>query len=303
MSAALNVPRSKAEGSRTDSIVEGEFVFRAEDFRRIAAMLHADAGIFLPEAKSTLVYSRLVKRLRILGLESFRDYCAFLDEAGGADERQQMMAALTTNVTRFFREPHHFEHLRTTVLPPLLEAAKRGGRVRIWSAGCSKGHEPYSLAMTVLSLMPDAADRDVRILASDIDPNVVEEGRAGRYDRGALDGVPPAELKRFFRPDGGRGESGWFSATDDMRRLVAFRELNLMGQWPMAGQFDIIFCRNVVIYFDEATQAKIWERFSQKLLPGGTLCIGHSERLSGSAQSRFTNVGITIYRHAGGKGA
>ena len=302
MSAAPHPHRTRGEGARSDSIVEGEFVFRAEDFRRIAAMLHADAGIFLPEAKSTLVYSRLVKRLRALGLESFRDYCAFLDEAGGADERQQMMAALTTNVTRFFREPHHFDYLRTKVLPPLLEAARRGGRVRIWSAGCSKGHEPYSIAMTVLSLMPEAAERDVRILASDIDPNVVEEGRAGRYDRGALEGVPPADLKRFFRPEG-RGNETWYAVTDDMRRLVAFRELNLMGQWPMAGRFDVIFCRNVVIYFDEATQARIWDRFSEKLLPGGLLCIGHSERLSGPAQGRFTNVGITIYRHAGGTGA
>ncbi len=300
MSSALTSPRPKAETSRAQSIVEGEFVFRAEDFRRIAAMLHSDAGIFLPEAKSTLVYSRLVKRLRVLGMESFRDYCAFLEESGGADERQMMMAALTTNVTRFFREPHHFEYLKTTVLPPLLDAARRGGRVRIWSAGCSKGHEPYSMAMTVLSLMPEAADRDVRILATDIDPNVVEEGRAGLYDRAALEGVPPAEFKRFLRPE---GKGGLFSVSDDMRRLVSFRELNLVAQWPMAGQFDVIFCRNVVIYFDEATQAKIWQRYSEKLVAGGTLCIGHSERLSGPATSRFTNVGITIYKHVSGRAA
>ncbi len=303
MSAAQAPSRPRPADARVDSLVEGEFVFRAEDFRRIAAILHADAGIYLPDTKSTLVYSRLVKRLRLLGMGSFRDYCAFLDEASGADERQKMMAALTTNVTRFFREPHHFEHLKTVVLPPLLDAAKRGGRVRIWSAACSKGHEPYSMAMTVLSLMPDAAERDVRILASDIDPNVVEEGRAGRYDRAALDGTPPALLARFFRQEGGRGDGATFSATEDMRRLVTFRELNLIGAWPMAGMFDVIFCRNVVIYFDEATQGKVWARFAEKLVRGGTLCIGHSERLSGPAQGRFTNVGITTYRHDGGKGA
>ena len=151
--------------------------------------------------------------------------------------------------------------------------------------------------MTVLSLMPDAADHDVRILATDIDPNVIEEGRAGLYDRAALEGVPPAELKRFFRPD---GNAGTFGVVGEMRRLVSFRELNLMGQWPMAGPFDVIFCRNVVIYFDEATQAKIWERFSGKLAAGGTLCIGHSERLSGPALKRFSNIGITTYRHAPG---
>ncbi len=304
MSAAQASARPGPADARADSLVEGEFAFRAEDFRRIAAILHADAGIFLPETKSTLVYSRLVKRLRLLGMGSFRDYCAFLDEASGADERQKMMAALTTNVTRFFREPHHFEHLKTVVLPPLLDAAKRGGRVRIWSAACSKGHEPYSMAMTLLSLMPDAADRDVRILATDIDPNVIEEGRAGLYDRAALEGTPPALLTRFFRPDkGGRGDASMFSATEEMRRLVTFRELNLVGAWPMSGLFDVIFCRNVVIYFDEATQAKVWSRFTEKLAPGGTLCIGHSERLTGPAQGRFTNVGITTYRFDAGRGA
>ena len=285
---------SRLEGK----LVEGEFVFRAEDFRQIAAMLHADAGIYIPDAKATLVYSRLVKRLRVLGMESFRDYCAFLAEAGGADERQQMMAALTTNVTRFFREPHHFDYLKQKVLPPLLDAARRGGRVRIWSAGCSKGHEPYSMAMTLLSVMPDAASFDVKILATDIDPNVIAEARAGIYDKPTLESVSAADRSRYFRPVNG---SAMLSATDDIRRLITFRELNLIGKWPMAGQFNVIFCRNVVIYFDEATQGKIWERFSSKLLPGGTLCIGHSERLSGVAQPRFTNVGITIYSHAGGR--
>lgn len=293
MTSALTSP-SRLEGK----LVEGEFVFRAEDFRQIAAMLHADAGIYIPDAKATLVYSRLVKRLRVLGMESFRDYCAFLAEAGGADERQQMMAALTTNVTRFFREPHHFEYLKQKVLPALLDSARRGGRVRIWSAGCSKGHEPYSMAMTLLSVMPDAGNHDVKILATDIDPNVIAEARAGIYDKPTLDSVPAADRSRYFRPVDG---SAMLSATDDIRRLITFRELNLIGKWPMAGQFNVIFCRNVVIYFDEATQGKIWERFSGKLLPGGTLCIGHSERLSGVAQPRFNNVGITIYSHAGGR--
>ena len=162
-------------------LVEGEFLFDEEDFGRIAKMLHDDAGIYLPEAKATLVYSRLAKRLRALGLDSFRDYCTILTEDGGrgAGERQQMLAALTTNVTRFYREPHHFDHLKAKVLPPLLEAAKRGARVRLWSATCSTGPEPYSMALTVLSLMPEAAQYDIRILATDIDPNVVATGKRG----------------------------------------------------------------------------------------------------------------------------
>jgi chemotaxis protein methyltransferase CheR len=272
-----------------------EFVFRNEDFRQIAAMLHADSGIFLSEQKESLVYSRLVKRLRALGLSSFKDYCALIADASGVDERQKMLAALTTNVTRFFREPHHFQHLKDVVLPPLLQAAKRGGRVRIWSAGCSKGQEPYSIAMTILSLMPDANSYDIKILATDIDPNVLQEGRDGLYEKSELEDMPKTERSRFFTMANG-DPSSW-SVSDEMRRLVSFKELNLIAQWPIKGPFDIIFCRNVVIYFNEETQAKIWSRYATLLAPGALLCIGHSERLSGPAASRFKPTGTTMYTH------
>lgn len=276
-----------------------EFRFDTDDFRQIAAMLYADAGIYLSDEKSSLVYSRLVKRLRELGIESFKDYCRLVASDSGVEERQKMLAALTTNVTRFYREPHHFEYLKKTALPPLLEAAKRGGRVRIWSAGCSKGQEPYTIAMTILSMMPDAADRDIRILATDIDPNVLETARAGLYDAEEFGDVPKPELGRFFKSV--EGPNGMmFGASDTMRRLIAFKKLNLVGNWPMSGVFDIIFCRNVVIYFDEPTQAKIWQGYVRKLVPGGVLCIGHSERLSGPAQARFKTVGTTIFKlHVG----
>ncbi len=272
-----------------------EFVFSHEDFRRIAAMLHADSGIFLSEQKESLVYSRLVKRLRTLGLSSFHDYCALIADASGVDERQQMLAALTTNVTRFFREPHHFAYLKNTVMPPLLQAAKAGGRVRLWSAGCSKGQEPYSIAMTILSLMPDVSRYDVKILATDIDPYVLQEGRDGVYEKSELDDMPKAERSRFFTATDGSGAS--WSVSDEMRQLVSFKELNLIGQWPIKGPFDVIFCRNVVIYFNEETQAKIWTRYAGLLAPGALLCIGHSERLSGSAQARFKPVGTTMYSY------
>jgi chemotaxis protein methyltransferase CheR len=275
-----------------------EFVFRNEDFRQIAAMLHADSGIFLSEQKESLVYSRLVKRLRALSLASFKDYCALIAGPAGTEERQKMLAALTTNVTRFFREPHHFEYLKTTVLPPLLQEAMRGGRVRIWSAGCSKGQEPYSIAMTVLNMMPDAVNYDVKILATDIDPYVLQEGRDGVYDKSELDDMPKPERSKFFTPVDASGSS--FSVSADMRRIVSFKELNLIGQWPIKGPFNVIFCRNVVIYFNEDTQSKIWERYSSLLVPQGLLCIGHSERLSGPALSRFKPTGTTMYIHNGG---
>jgi chemotaxis protein methyltransferase CheR len=280
-----------------ESLVEGEFVFTAEDFRHIAHILHAHAGIALSEAKAALVYSRLAKRLRALGLGSFRDYCALIEGVGGVDERQAMTAALTTNVTRFFREPHHFDHLRDVVMPGLAERARAGGRVRLWSAACSNGQEPYSMAMTVLSVLPNAADLDVRILATDIDPNMVAEGVAGVYSEEALEAAPALLRHRWFDKSPAHGPDR-FSASETLRRLVSFRELNLIGDWPMRGRFDVIFCRNVVIYFDDTTQEKVWSRFLPTMAPDATLYIGHSERVSGPAAARLSSSGLTTYRLA-----
>lgn len=281
---------------RRQGIVAGEYVLTSEDMRQIAAMLHADAGIYLTEAKATLVYSRLSKRLRLLGLESFRDYCALVASHEGHDERQNMLAALTTNVTNFFREPHHFEHLARQVLPPLLEAARRGERVRIWSAACSNGAEPYTIALTILGLMPDAAAYDIKVLATDIDPNMVAAGNRGVYSEAALRPVPAELRRRWFVPARAGDGKDW-SVSDDMRQMVAFRELNLIApSWPMKGRFQAIFCRNVVIYFEETTQSNVWSRFVPVLVPGGHLYIGHSERISGPAVADFQTAGITTYR-------
>jgi chemotaxis protein methyltransferase CheR len=277
--------------SQSANVVEGEFAFTEADFKKISAMVHGDAGISLPDAKATLVYSRLAKRLRALGLTSFKDYCALVAGANGVDERQKMLAALTTNVTRFFREPHHFEHLKDRVLPPLLDAVRRGHKVRIWSAACSSGQEPFSIAMTILSMMPDAADRDIKVLATDIDPNMVAEGRGGTYAPQLLDGIPPDYLKRWTSkaPGGAR-------MADEVRALVTFNELNLIGEWPMKGRFDAIFCRNVAIYFEDDTQARLWSRFAPLIHQNGALYIGHSERIQGPAVSAFKPDGVTTYR-------
>jgi chemotaxis protein methyltransferase CheR len=283
------------------SIVEGEFAFTDDDFRRIAGMLHGDTGIALPESKATLAYSRLAKRLRALGLSSFKEYCALVASAEGVGERQKMLAALTTNVTRFFREPHHFEHLRERILPPLLASARRGGAVRIWSAGCSSGQEPFSTAMTILEMAPDAVQLDIKVLASDIDPDMVDRGRQGVFPGQALQEVPPALRRKWFKPLGPGSDQ--VRALDEVRALISFRELNLIGQWPMKGRFDAIFCRNVVIYFEEETQARIWSRFVPLLAPGGALYIGHSERVTGPAAEQLTPDGITTYRLKSGAAA
>ncbi|CAN7541362.1 protein-glutamate O-methyltransferase [Phenylobacterium sp. LjRoot164] len=287
---------TRARGGAAAGLVEGEFLFTEDDFKKIANILHSHAGIALAEGKAALVYSRLAKRLRSLGMRSFREYCSLVEGQQGLDERQAMMAALTTNVTRYFREPHHFDHLRDVVMPKLAETARRGGRVRLWSAACSNGQEPYSMAITVLSALPEAANLDVKILATDIDPNMIAEGKAGVYREDAVTPVPLDLRRKWFKKSG----SGW-EVADELRELVAFRELNLIGDWPMKGKFDVIFCRNVVIYFDEPTQERIWSRFAPALVPGGTLYIGHSERVSGPAASQFETTGLTTYALRGGR--
>ena len=280
-------------------LVDGEFVFTAEDFRRIAAILYADAGISLADSKATLVYSRLAKRLRTLGLASFRDYCTLIGERDGLDERQKMLAALTTNVTRFFREPHHFDHLKTKVLPKLVAKARAGGRVRLWSAGCSTGPEPYSIAMTLLEALPEAVDLDVRILATDIDTNVVATAREGVYSEEAISPAPLDSRRRWFRPEKGAGAISW-RAGESLQSLISFRGLNLVAQpWPMKGRFDAIFCRNVMIYFDEPTQRDVVANLTARLLPGGQLYIGHSERVSAD-QADLVSDGLTTYRRTEG---
>jgi chemotaxis protein methyltransferase CheR len=274
-----------------------DFEFTNDDFNRIASLLQRESGIHLQKSKASLVYSRLAKRLRALAIESFDEYCKLV--AADAEERMNMLAALTTNVTRFFREPHHFEHLKTRLLPPLLEAARKGAPVRLWSAGCSSGQEPYSIALTILSLMPDAASRNIKILATDIDPHMVAKGRSGVYTAAELRDAPAELKRRWFEVDSDE-ERGNFRANDELRALVSFRELNLIGNWPMRGPFHAIFCRNVVIYFDEATQSRLWSRIVPLLAADACLYIGHSERVSGPAQGALDSIDITTYKKRSG---
>ncbi|MGF9693409.1 MULTISPECIES: protein-glutamate O-methyltransferase CheR [unclassified Rhizobium] len=284
--------------SPDEVLASGEYPLTRRDLTEIAAMIYADAGIYLNDSKASLVYSRLSKHIRNLGLRGFREYCALVSSPEGAPARREMLSHLTTNFTRFFRENHHFEHLRDEVLPGLIARAKSGGRVRIWSAASSDGQEPYSIALTVMSLLPNAADYDFRILATDIDPKILALARAGIYDENALETVNPSMRKQYFREvdAGGRRK---FQIDDKVKKLITYNELNLMAQWPFKGKFDVIFCRNVVIYFDEPTQMKIWSRFASLFPEGGHLYIGHSERVSGDAKNAFDNIGITTYRYTG----
>jgi len=279
-----------------EPLAAGEFGFDKSDFAFIATTLYEGAGINLPASKANLVYSRLAKRLRALGLESFRDYCALVGSEEGTDERAQMIAALTTNVTRFFREPHHFDHLRAKVIEPIAPEIKQGQRLRIWSAGCSSGQEPYPIALSILSLLPDARAYDVKILATDINPLVLDTARKANYPAEEVVSVP-ADLRRSWMENVG---SGAVRLDEAPRGLVTFRPLNLIGAWPMKGPFDAVFCRNVVIYFDEKTQMRLLTRISTLLRPGGYLYLGHSERMVGPAEALFRLDGTTTYRKLGG---
>jgi chemotaxis protein methyltransferase CheR len=282
--------------AKAGMVENGEFMMMPRDFDEIAGVMMSEAGISLNEGKVNLVYSRLAKRLRALGLRDFSEYCSLIASPGGEEERQKMVAALTTNVTRFFREPHHFEHLKNSILPELLAKAKQGHKLRLWSAACSSGQEPYSIALTILNLLPDAPKYDIKILATDIDPNMLAAGEAGIYDQGHMEAVPGAMRSRWFSPlnDG----AGQFRVAPELSALVHFRKLNLIGHWPMKGHFQAIFCRNVVIYFDNNTQEKIWTRILPLLAPNGALYIGHSERVTGAPEAALRSDGITIYRSA-----
>ncbi|MBB34675.1 MAG: chemotaxis protein [Hirschia sp.] len=276
--------------NQSDAPSQGEFKMSQNDFERIAAILHSDSGIHLTTGKVALVYSRLAKRLRVLGLESFTDYCNLVTGKDGTDERRAMLNALTTNVTSFFRESHHFEHLTRHLENDIAPRARKGERIRLWSAGCSSGEEPYSMAAILLKVLPEAPRLDVKILATDIDRLVLERARIGRYPHQSLDHMAEEHKARLFTRDG----AGNVNCVDAVRNMIAFNELNLMAaSWPMKFRFDVIFCRNVAIYFEEAAQQRLWSRLATQLNPGGRLYVGHSERV---LDERFVSDGLTVYK-------
>jgi chemotaxis protein methyltransferase CheR len=267
-----------------------EIALSDREFSRIKQRVYAVAGISLSDAKRTLVISRLSKIVRSLGLSSFDSYVDFLERDGGAADSQNFVNALTTNLTRFYREDHHFEHLRTHVAA-LMQQRPRGSRLRIWSAGCSTGQEPYTVALDLLSAFPDLKRWDFKILATDIDTSVIEKAARGVYPENELNGLSSERMRHFERPGDGTIRIPAFA-----RELIAFKPLNLIGPtWPMKGPFDAIFCRNVAIYFDKKTQGELFGRLSKLLAPDAFLYIGHSENV-GVAGDGLRLVGKTVYQ-------
>jgi chemotaxis protein methyltransferase CheR len=276
-----------------------EYVLSDADFTAISSLINEAAGITLQPSKKTLVYSRLVKRLRATGVDNFTSYRKLLEHDRA--ELTHMVEALTTNTTSFYREPHHFQHLEGYLRTQILPAARAGAPVRIWSAACSSGEEPYSTALTVLSAFASVPAADVKILATDINTSIVEKAKRGIYSAAAAERVPLSALKSHFDPVHDQPEPA-FSIGKRVRELVHFRTLNLQGAWPMKNAFDVIFCRNVMIYFSQETQSQLWQRFANVLKPGGILYIGHSERVAGPATALLQNIGPTTYlRQTGGR--
>lgn len=271
---------------------EREFGFTDRHFQFLRRLVGEHAGINLSEAKRELVYGRITRRIRALNLDGFDEYCALLEESPDG-EIGNFINAITTNLTSFFREEHHFEFLRDTLVPTWLKTSSRP-RVRLWSAGCSTGEEPYSLAMTLRESMPATALGDVALLATDIDTNVLAHAEAGIYDASRVESLPKARLQQWFRR--GRGPNAdRVRVVPELQSMIRFRQLNLMQDWPVRGPFDVIFCRNVVIYFDKPTQRRLFARFAEKLAPRGYLIIGHSETLYNVSEA-FELVGRTVYR-------
>ena len=268
------------------------FNFSDRDFHFIVKFIGEHAGIVMSDAKRDLIYGRLAPRLRKLQLTDFSDYCNIL-KSGDREEIELFTNALTTNLTSFFREQHHFDFLQKELIPALVKN-KTSRTLRVWSAGCSTGEEPYSIAMAVSEVLP--AGWDFRLLATDLDSNVVNTAAQGIYKQERVEGMKKPLLKRWFHRGTGSNE-GMVKVRPELKKFISFKQLNLLSNWPMKGSFDFIFCRNVVIYFDKSTQAVLFDRFAQQLDPSGHLFIGHSETLN-NVSDRFSLIGNTIYHRA-----
>ncbi len=272
---------------------EREFSFSATDFERVRKLIYQRAGISLSPVKQDMVYSRLARRLRATGKQSFAEYLDALEKQGG-EEWERFVNSLTTNLTSFFREPHHFpifaEHMR-----------KLGSRrpIRVWCSAASTGEEPYSIAITVAETFGIEAS-NVSIIASDLDTNVLATAQKGVYPIERVEKLSPDRLRRFFLKGTGAQE-GYVSVRPELKRMIEFRQINLLDQsYPVKGPIDVIFCRNVMIYFDKPTQYKILSRFAPILQADGLMFAGHSESFL-HASDLFKSLGKTVYALASAK--
>jgi chemotaxis protein methyltransferase CheR len=265
------------------------------EFEFLRAFVYEQCGISLGEHKRQLVQGRLLRRLRALKLRDFQAYCELL-RRDPQQELGELASAISTNVTAFFRESHHFDLLTDELLPRWINEKKNGGRLRIWSAGCATGEEPYTLAMVLAEALEkhNAQHIDAKILATDLSPQALETACKGVYALDRLEGVSVERRRRWFLR--GEGDYADYACVNPrLRELVSILPLNLLHDWPMQGPFDAIFCRNVVIYFDKPTKQRLFQRYAGLLPEGGYLFLGHSESMYGLNDS-FDLIGRTVYR-------
>lgn len=268
---------------------EREFSYTQADFERVRKIIYKKAGINLSDSKKQLVYSRLARRLRALGFPDFASYLSFLENTD--EEQQEFVNALTTNLTAFFREEHHFDTLFR-----FAKQYKQNRKLRVWCSAASTGEEPYSIAITLAEAF-GSYDPPVEIIASDIDSNVLNEGRAGIYDISRIDNLSLDRKRQFFLKGKG-ANAGKVKVIPDLARLIDFKQINLLDKaWPLQGLFDVIFCRNVMIYFDKETQLKLLEKMVKYLHKDGLYIAGHSESFSQAAHL-VKLVGKTTYKLA-----
>ena len=267
-----------------------EFPYTRQDFNQLCKLVNQHTGIQLAAGKEDMLYGRLSRRIRKLGLPSFKAYIQLLKKDEQSDEFGEFVNAVTTNLTSFFRENHHFDYLKQTALPELMKRNSDTKRIRIWSAGCSTGEEPYSIAMTVAETMPPGWD--VKILATDLDTDVLQHGETGIYDESRIEGLSKATVKRWFVRN--KQQPSKVRVQPELQRLIYFKQLNLLQQWPMKGPIDIIFCRNVIIYFDMPTKQTLMERYAKMLVDNGHLFLGHSEAMN-HMSDRYTLAGKSVY--------
>ncbi len=270
---------------------EKEFEFTREDFDYLRKIVTDTTGIIADDDKYTMYYTRLARRVRKLGLKNFTEYRQYLNNNKDT-ESIELVNSVTTNLTAFFRENHHFEFLADTIIA---RAKKRGDRkIRIWSAGCSTGEEPYSIAITLAENIPDFKSWDIKIYATDIDSNVVKKASGGVYEMARVDGLDKPLLKKYFKKGAGKN-AGFVRVNPELVDMIDFQQLNLLHAWPISDIMDCIFCRNVVIYFDKPTKEKLVERYAELIMEDGYLFMGHSESLYKSTD-RFKLLGKTIYQ-------
>jgi chemotaxis protein methyltransferase CheR len=286
----MTILKSKKKGK----VFEREFGFSKSEFRYLSNLVFDHTGIHLQDKKYEMVYARLARRIRALNLQSFSDYCQLLDGENGDKEIGDFINSITTNLTKFFRDPEQFSHFRHQLIKPKVVLGRAGKKqsLKVWSAGCSTGEEAYSIAMAIKASKPKNQQWTVRILATDIDTNVLKKAKNGGYKNKKLDDLPPKLIKDFLNLS---DDKLTLNVDAELKEYITFRELNLMNPWPMKQKFNAIFCKNVMIYFDTKTRNTLIERFVEMLEPGGFLYLGHSETLLGS-HKYLERDGHSIYK-------